>query len=95
MNILFYCPLKFNINSKNLLSLGGIESLNIELCNNLAKKKFNVYLATYCNKEIKKKNLRNIPIKNINNYKDDIRFDIIVSSNEPNIFNKFRNAKKI
>ena len=69
--------------------------MNIELCNNLAKKKFNVYLATYCNKEIKKKNLRNIPIKNINNYKDDIRFDIIVSSNEPNIFNKFRNAKKI
>ncbi len=95
MNILFYCPFRFNINSKNLLSLGGIESLNIELCKNLAKKKFNIYLATYCSKEIKKKNLKNIPIKNINNYKDNIRFDIIVSSNYPNIFNSFRNSKKI
>ena len=55
MNILFYCPFKFNLNSKNLLSLGGIESLNIDLCKELAKKNLKIFLATYCTKEIKKK----------------------------------------
>ena len=58
MNILFYCPFKFNINSKNLSSLGGIESLNIDLCKELAKKDLKIFLATYCNKEIKKKILQ-------------------------------------
>ena len=31
MNILFYCPFKFDIKSKDNKSLGGIESLNIDL----------------------------------------------------------------
>ena len=95
MNILFYCPFKFNIKSKKLLSLGGIESLNYELSNELSKRKFNIYLATYCEKKIKRKNLINIPINNIIDNKNNINFDIIVSSNDPNIFNKFKDAKKI
>ena len=95
MNILFYCPFKFNLNSKNLSTLGGIESLNIDLCKELAKKNFKIFLATYCNKEIRKKNLINIPIKKITNNKSDIKFDVIISSNDPNIFNKFKFSKKI
>ena len=55
MNILFYCPFKFNIKSKKLSSIGGIESLNLELCNELAKKRFKIFLATHCSKERKKR----------------------------------------
>ncbi len=95
MNILFYCPFIFNLNSKNLLTLGGIESLNYELCNELAKKKLNIYLATYTNREIKKNNLINIPIKKILNKNNMLKIDIIISSNEPKIFNIFKSAKKI
>lgn len=95
MNILFYCPFKFNLNSKNLSSLGGIESLNIDLCRELAKKNLKIFLATYCNKEIKKKNLTNIPINKILRNKNDIKFDVIISSNDPNIFDKFKFSKKI
>ena len=57
MKILFYCPFKFNINSKKLSSLGGIESLNIELRKELAKNKFKIFLATHCEKKIKKKKI--------------------------------------
>ena len=95
MNILFYCPFKFNINSKNRFSLGGIESLNIDLCNELAKKKIKIFLATYCDKEIKKNNITNIPIKEITKKQKNLKFDIIISSNDPNIFDKFKYAKKI
>jgi len=95
MNILFYCPFEFNLNSKNLSSLGGIESLNVDLCKELAKKNLKIFLATHCNKEIKKNNLTNIPIKKILNNKIDIKFDVIISSNDPNIFNKFKLSKKI
>ena len=95
MNILFYCPFKFNLNSKNLSTLGGIESLNIDLCRELARNNFKIFLATYCNKEIKKKNLTNIPINKILNNKSDIKFDVIISSNDPNIFDKFKFSKKI
>ena len=37
MNILFYCPFNFNIKSSKLKSLGGIESLNVELSKFLSK----------------------------------------------------------
>ncbi len=96
MNILFYCPFKFDLNSKKISSLGGIESLNIDLCKELAKKKiFKIFLATHCKKKIEKKNLINIPIKKILDNKDNIKFDIIISSNDPNIFNRFKFSKKI
>ena len=42
MKILFYCPFKFNLLSKNINSLGGIETLNIELSRELAKKSYKV-----------------------------------------------------
>ena len=64
MNILFYCPFKFSLKSKNIKSLGGIESLNIELTKYLLNTKHNIYLATKC-KEIKKGNLINIPINKL------------------------------
>ena len=95
MNILFYCPLKFNIKSKNLSSLGGIESLNVELCKELAKHKFKIFLATYCNKIIKINGLTNIPINRIITKKSKMNFDLVISSNDPIIFDKFENTKKI
>ena len=85
INILFYCPFRFDLKSKNLSKLGGIESLNIDLCNELSKKKFKIYLASFCNKEIKKNGVINIPIKKILNKNNKKKFDIIVSSNDPNI----------
>lgn len=95
MNILFYCPFKFDIGSKNIASLGGIESLNIDLCKELAKNKLKIFLATYTTQKIKKNGVTNIPIKEIIDKKNKINFDIIVSSNEPNIFNYYQNSKKI
>lgn len=58
MNILFYCPFNFSLDSSNLRSLGGIESLNIELCKYLSKSKHEIFLASYCKKIIKKKILQ-------------------------------------
>lgn len=95
MNILFYCPFKFNIETNKINSLGGIESLNIGLCKALANKNYNIYLATICNREIKRKELINIPISKLKKKKKNFNFDIIVSSNEPNIFNDYKKAKKV
>ena len=44
MNILFHCPTKFDLNSIGNSKLGGIETLNLELCNNLSSKNYNIYL---------------------------------------------------
>ena len=84
MNILFYCPFKFSLKSK---------SLNIQLTKYLSKKKNKIYLASFCNKKFKKKNLVNIPISELKNKKFNVKFDKIISSNEPNIFNFFKNSK--
>ncbi len=93
MNILFYCPFNFDIKSSNLRSLGGIESLNIELSKYLSHSHHKIFLATNCKKIIKKKNLTNIPInillKNISSYS----FDKIISSNDPTIFNYSKYSK--
>ena len=93
MNILFYCPFNFDINSPNLKSLGGIESLNLELSKYLSQSHYKIFLATNCKKIIKKKKLINIPInlllKNISSYK----FDKIISSNDPSIFNHSKGSK--
>lgn len=95
MNILFYCPFKFSLDSNKISSLGGIETLNIELSKELAKKKNNIFLATYCKKKNKKNNVINIPIDQLNREIEKIKFDIVVSSNEPNIFDKFKSSKNI
>ena len=95
MNILFYCPFKFSLDSNKISSLGGIETLNIELSKELAKKKNNIFLATYCKKKNKKNNVINIPIDQLHREIEKIKFDIVVSSNEPNIFDKFKSSKNI
>ena len=95
MNILFYCPFKFSLKSKNIKSLGGIESLNLELTKYLSNTSNKIYLATFCNKEFKKKNLINLPISKLKRENHNYNFDYIVSSNDPNIFNLFKNSKKI
>ena len=95
MNILFYCPFKFSLDSNKISSLGGIETLNIELSKELAKKKNNIFLATYCKKKNIKNNVINIPIDQLNRQIEKIKFDIVVSSNEPNIFDKFKSSKNI
>ena len=95
MKILFYCPSKFNLVSKMNDKLGGIETLNLELSRNLSLNKYKIYLSTFCKRIIKKNNIVNLPIstiiKNYNKYK----FDCIISSNDPNIFNYFKNSKKV
>jgi len=62
MNILINCPSKFDINNKNKDFLGGIESLNLHLANNLVKKKHKFILYKICKKKFKKKKLINIHI---------------------------------
>ena len=94
MNILFYCPFVFNLNNKKNCSLGGIETLNIELAKEIAKTKHKVYLATFTNKTFFKDNVLNIPIKKLASKHHPYNFDVIISSNEPNIFDKYKNSKK-
>ena len=93
MNILFYCPFKFSLDSNKISSLGGIETLNIELSKELAKKKNNIFLATYCKKKNIKNNIINIPIDQLNRQIEKIKFDIVVSSNEPNIFENSNSSR--
>ena len=93
MNILFYCPFKFSLKSKNIKSLGGIESLNIELTKYLSNHKNEIYLASFCDKKFKQGNLTNIPITELKNKKLKIKFDKIISSNDPSIFNHFKYSK--
>ena len=93
MKILFYCPFGFNLDGRKNDLLGGIETLNLELSKEIAKKKYEVYLATFTNKTFIKNNVINIPIKKILKKNSLYNFDIIISSNEPSIFNKYKNAK--
>ena len=93
MNILFYCPFNFNIKSSNLRSLGGIESLNTELSKFLSRSHYKIFLATYCKKMIKKKNIINVPIDFLLENKSIFAFDKIISSNDPTIFNHFKYSK--
>ena len=93
MNILFYCPFNFNIKSSKLKSLGGIESLNVELSKFLSKSHYKIFLATYCKKIIKRKNLVNLPVDFLLKNKSRFKFKNIISSNDPIIFNHFKNSQ--
>ena len=95
MNILFYCPLKFDLNSNNLISIGGIETLNYELTMELAKNNHNIYLATDCDRVIKKHKITNLPLHEVLSHSNNYEFNIIVSSNEPKIFNYYQKTKNI
>jgi len=95
MNILLSCPSKFNLESKNLKKLGGIESLNLELAKSLSKDKNNVTLATDCKKTIIKNNITNIPIYKLKNNAKNYSFDTIISSNDTSLYSCFKKSKKI
>jgi len=95
MNILFYCPSNFSLNSLKNNKLGGIESLNLMLAIYIAKQGFNVTLGTKCKKKNSKYKIKNIPIDNIKKNSDKLHFDTIVSSNDASIFSFFKESKKI
>ena len=95
MNILLSCPSKFNLESKNLKKLGGIESLNLELAKSLSKDKNNVTLATDCKKTIIKNKITNIPIYKLKNNAKNYSFDTIISSNDTSLYSYFKKSKKI
>ena len=93
MKILFYCPFNFNLKSKFLNELGGIETLNVDLAKKLTDLNHDVYLATNCHKIVKKNKIINIPIKKL--FDKNYNFDIIISSNNPKIFDNFNKQKKV
>ena len=95
MKILFYCPFKFDSTTYKKKFLGGIETLNLDLSIELAKKGYKIYLATLCNKITSHKNFKNIPILKLNTQNEYKNFDLIISSNDSTIFNKFKKSKKI
>jgi glycosyltransferase involved in cell wall biosynthesis len=96
MNILINCPSKFDIkNGKSNNKIGGIESLNIVLAKKLSNINYNVTLSSICNKKTKIKKLTNLPIKHIKLKNKKLNFDLIISSNDAEIFNHFPKSKKI
>ncbi len=95
MKILFYCPFDFDLNSKFLNKLGGIETLNLELSKLLSNKGYKVFLSTNCKKIIKRKNLTNLPINYVLTKKNEFKFDYIISSNDTQIFDFYKFSKKI
>ena len=95
MNILINCPSKFNLQSRELNKIGGIESLNIALAKELTNLNFNITLSSICYKKVKIKKILNFPIKSIKLKNKQLNFDLIISSNDATIFNYFPNSKKI
>jgi glycosyltransferase involved in cell wall biosynthesis len=95
MKLLINCPLNFGINNKLSNTLGGIETLNIELAKKFVLSDLDVTLASNCKVKKKVKNILNLPIhiikKNSNNY----HYDVIISSNDSTIFDYFPQSKKI
>jgi len=95
MNILFYCPFNFNLKSKFLNKLGGIETLNLGISKLLAEKGYKIYLSTDCKNTIKRKNLTNLPLNYVLTKNNKLKFDYIVSSNDAEIFNYYKFSRKI
>ena len=95
MNILFYCPFNFDLKSKSLNHLGGIETLNLGLSRLLADKGHKIFLSTKCKKITKRKNLTNLPIDKVLTKNNKTRFDYIISSNDTQIFDFYKLPKKI
>lgn len=95
MNILFYCPFNFDLKSKFLNKLGGIETLNLGISKLLADKGYKIFLSTKCKNIIKRKNLTNLPINYVLSKKNKFKFDYIISSNDTQIFDFYRFSKKI
>ena len=92
MKVLINCPLNFtlDINKKN--TLGGIESLNLNLALALSQNNIDITLATICKKISHKKKIKNIPIEYLKNNANEYEYDAIISSNDATIFNYFKNT---
>ena len=95
MKILINCPLKFNLDSKSIKKVGGIESLNLNLAKILKKKKIDVTFSSANQKRILKNNILNLPVNLIKKNSKNYNFDIIISSNDTSIFTYFPTCKKI
>ena len=95
MKVLINCPLNFNlgINKKN--TLGGIESLNLNLARTLSQNNIDITLSTNCKKITYDKKIKNIPIEYLKNNANEYQYDAIISSNDATIFNYFKHVKKI
>ena len=90
MKILFYT--NSQLSSK---SLGGIETLNLNLARYLAKKNNNIYIAAVCSKISLKDGVHFIPIDFLKKNSNKYEFDIIIGSNDTSLYSYFKNAKKI
>jgi len=90
MNILFYTNSK--LSSK---SLGGIEALNLNLAQFLAKKNYKIHLASICKKSYLKNKVNFIPINDIKKTPQKYKFDIIIGSNDTTLYSYFNESKKI
>ena len=90
MKILFYT--NSQLSSK---SLGGIETLNLNLARYLAKKKINIYIAAVFNRILLKDGVHFIPIDYLKKNSSKYKFDIIIGSNDTSLYSYFKEAKKI
>ena len=95
MKVLINCPLNFNLNSDKKNTLGGIESLNLNLARALSQNNIDITLSTMCKKITHNKKIKNIPIEYLKNNADKYQYHAIISSNDATIFNYFKHTKKI
>ena len=95
MKLLINCPLNFGINNKLSNTLGGIETLNIELAKKFVLSDLDVTLASNCKVKKKVKNILNLPIHIIKKNSINYHYDVIISSNDSTIFDYFPQSKKI
>tara|TARA_B100001057_G_scaffold499090_1_gene608475 strand:+ start:7137 stop:8129 length:993 start_codon:yes stop_codon:yes gene_type:complete len=90
MKILFYT--NSQLSSK---SLGGIETLNLNLAKHLAKNNYEIYISAICSKKLLKDGVHFIPINYLKKNSNKYKFDIIVGSNDTSLYTYFRKAKKV
>ena len=91
MKILFYTNSR--LTSK---SLGGIETLNLNLAKCLAQTNHEINIASICKKKILKNKVNFIPIQNLKKKNNNIhKFDIIIGSNDTSLYSYFKESKKI
>jgi len=95
MKVLINCPLNFNLSINKKNTLGGIESLNLNLARALSQNNIDITLSTNCKKITYNKKIKNIPIEYLKNNANEYHYDAIISSNDATIFNYFKYAKKI
>ena len=90
MNILFYTNTQLN-----LKSLGGIETLNLNLAKYLVSKKNKIFVASICKKKFIKDKIIFLPINLLQKKQVKYKFDIIIGSNDTSLYSNFKTSKKI